>query len=545
VDEDGAHRAAGIDFAKAKRLMKILLASSEVEPYSKSGGLADMAGALAKFLCRAGHEVGLVTPLYRGIRDRFPDLRELDLRLELPLGRERVQAKVCTLSREGAGQKSSPGRHVFLGGAAAPPYREEFCPTPSPVNGPTLYFIDHPAYYDRAGLYGDRGGDYPDNAERFIFFSKCAVNLSRHLPWKPEVLHLHDWQAAAAAAFVADERSRGGQARLPAVCLTIHNLAYQGTFPAAAFALTNLPPEFFRLDGMEFYGGMNCLKAGIAYADIITTVSPRYAREITTEEYGCGLDGVLRRRQDALVGILNGVDYDEWSTSANPYLSHSYSADDLQGKAANKAELQRELGLPVRAEVPLFGTVGRLAEQKGVDIQMGALEEMLAADMQFVLLGSGAQEFERAYRALALRHPDKCAVRIGFDTALSHRVESACDFFLMPSRFEPCGLNQMYSLRYGTIPIVRVTGGLDDSVTDATEDAARADGIKFTEYSVRALAKAIRKALVLFAEKEVLDYYRRNGMARDFSWSRTAAAYEEVYRQCSITRPLRRVARPV
>jgi len=239
----------------------------------------------------------------------------------------------------------------------------------------------------------------------------------------------------------------------------------------------------------------------------------------------------LRGRQDALTGILNGVDYEEWRTSANPYLGRSYTAHDLRGKTGIKTDLQEELGLAVRPDVPLFGTVARLSEQKGVAIQLGALEEMLDAGMQFVLLGCGGREFERGYRKLALRHPGKCAVRFGFDTGLSHRIESACDFFLMPSRFEPCGLNQMYSLRYGTIPIVRLTGGLDDSVTDATDDSARADGIKFREYSVRALARAIRKALVLYADKRLLDHFRRNGMARDFSWSRTAAAYEEVYRR--------------
>jgi starch synthase len=484
--------------------MKILLASSEVDPYSKSGGLADMAGALAKFLGRAGHEVGVVTPLYRGIRARFPSVQPLDWQLDLPMGGERIQAKVC--ARQLAG-------------------------------GPAIYFIDHPPFYDRAELYGEQGDDYPDNAERFVFFSKCVVNLARYLPWQPEVLHVHDWQAALTAAFVADEKLRGGWASPPLVCLTIHNLAFQGIFPAAKFALTNLPSGFFQPGGLEFYGGMNCLKAGIAYADVITTVSPRYAREITTEQYGCGLDGVLRQRQDALVGILNGVDYDEWRTTANPYLSHAYTAGDLRGKTANKTELQEELGLPVRAEVPLFGTVARLAEQKGVDIQLGALEEMLAADMQFVLLGSGGREFERGYRKLALRHPGKCAIKIGFDTTLSHRIESACDFFLMPSLFEPCGLNQLYSLRYGTVPIVRVTGGLDDTVTDAAEDDTGADGIKFREYSARALAKAIRKALVLYADKALLDQYRRNGMAKDFSWSRTAAAYQKVYRQALQSRP--------
>jgi starch synthase len=478
--------------------MRILLASSEVEPYSKSGGLADMVAALAKFLVRAGHQVGLVTPLYRGIRERFPNVRPFEWELDLPMGGQRVRAKVCV--RELA-------------------------------DGLTIYFIDHPPFFDRAELYAERGADYRDNAERFIFFSKGVANLARYLPWRPEVVHVHDWQAALVAALAHDQRLRDGWEPAPPVCLTIHNLAFQGNFPAAKFALTNLPPDYFQLGGMEFYGGMNCLKAGISYADVITTVSPRYAREITTEQFGCGLDGALRQRQDALVGILNGVDYEEWTTVGNPYLSHFYTADDFRGKAANKAGMQEELALPVRADVPLFGTVSRLADQKGVDIQLGALEEMLSADMQFILLGSGWREFERGYRKLALRHPGKCAVKFGFDTTLSHRIESACDFFLMPSRFEPCGLNQLYSLRYGTVPIVRVTGGLDDSVTDATEDPDNADGIKFREYSVRALAKAIRKALVLYGEKDLLDHYRRNGMARDFSWERTALAYEEVYQQ--------------
>jgi starch synthase len=478
--------------------MRILLASSEVYPWSKSGGLGDMVGALAKFLGRAGHQVAVVTPLYRGIEGRFPGLELLDWKLDLPLGDQRAQAKVRA--------------HELAG-------------------SPTTYLIDHPAFYDRPELYQERGADYPDNAERFIFFSKAVVNLARYLPWRAEVIHVHDWQAALVAALVEEERRRGGWAGAPPVCLTIHNLAFQGIFPAAKFALTNLPAEYFRLESMEFYGGMSCLKAGIRHADLITTVSPRYAREITTEEFGCGLDGSLRQRRGALIGILNGVDYEEWTTVGNPYLSRSYTAEDLRGKAFNKAETQEEFGLPARAGTPLFGTVARLAEQKGVDIQLGALEEMLAADMQFILLGSGGREFEGGYRKLALRFPGKCAVRIGFDTTLSHRIESACDFFLMPSRYEPCGLNQMYSLRYGTVPVVRVTGGLDDTVTDVSDDPAHADGIKFREYSVRALAKAIRKALVLYGEKELLDFYRRNGMSKDFSWERTAITYEKVYEQ--------------
>ena len=282
---------------------------------------------------------------------------------------------------------------------------------------------------------------------------------------------------------------------------------------------------------MEFYKQFNCLKAGIAYADAITTVSPRYAREITTQEFGCGLDGLLRSRQKAITGILNGVDYEEWNTTQNPYLRHPYSSEDFSGKTANKLALQQDLGLPVDAAIPLFGSINRLVEQKGVDIQLGALEEMLSSKLQFVLLGAGSTPFERGYRNLSHRYPTKVAVRFGYDQALAHRIEAASDFFLMPSRFEPCGLNQMYSLRYGTIPIVRVTGGLDDTVTDVTEDAETADGIKFVEYSSRALAKSIRKALALYGDPEVLEHYRLNGMAVDFSWDRTALEYTRLYQR--------------
>jgi starch synthase len=274
---------------------------------------------------------------------------------------------------------------------------------------------------------------------------------------------------------------------------------------------------------------MNCLKAGIVFADVITTVSPRYAREITTEEMGCLLDDCLRRRQRHLFGILNGVDYGDWNPAKDPFLPHAFSATRLAGKTANKLKVQQELGLPARKDVPLFGTISRLAEQKGVDIALGALEEMLRADIQFVLLGSGSPVFERGYLELAARFPGKVAVRIGYDEGLSHRIEAGCDFYLMPSHFEPCGLNQMYSLHYGTIPVVRATGGLDDTVIDFTQDAVRANGIKFQQYSARALAKAIRKALAVYNEPELLRRYRRNAMKAVFSWDLTVEKYLQVY----------------
>lgn len=483
--------------------MRILLASSEVHPFSKTGGLADMVGALAKALAAAGHEVAVVTPLYNGIRAKFPEIERLDWEMTLPLGAENVSGEVWVRR---AGERL------------------------------TTYFIHHAGFFQRDSLYQENGADYPDNAQRFLFFDKAVVHLARYLPLQPEIVHVHDWQTGFVPLFIRHQADQEGWGNAPPVCLTIHNLAYQGAFAAAAYALTNLPRDYFTPTGVEFHGLVNCLKTGIVFADTVTTVSPRYAREITTEEFGNGLDGVLRQRQADLVGILNGVDYEEWNTTHNPFLPHPFNARRLDGKAACKAELQRELSLPANPGVPLFGSITRLTEQKGVDIQLAALEEMLAADLQFVLLGSGAPRFEAGYRRLARRHPGKVAVRIGFDQALSHRIEAGIDFFLMPSQFEPCGLNQMYSQRYGTIPIVRVTGGLDDTVVDVTEDPDRATGIKFTEYSSRALAKAIRKALALYAVPTLMGHYRQNGLLTDFSWERTETAYAAIYRRTQASR---------
>jgi starch synthase len=476
--------------------VRILLASSEVYPYSKTGGLGDAVGALGKALAKAGHEVAIVTPLHRGVRERFVGLRRVDWRFDLPIGAKRVDA-------------------ALLAHDVGPRL--------------TTYFIDNPGYFNRAGIYGEDGSDYGDNAERFIFFCKCVVHLARHLPWKAEVLHVHDWPTGLVPLLVQHEHRAGGWAKPPRLCLTIHNLAYQGVFPRSAFSLTNLPANLFHPDTTEFYGQLNFLKAGIACADIITTVSPRYAREITTQEYGAGLDGLLRKRQQVLHGILNGVDYDEWNTTDNPSLAAPFSVDNLSGKAACKAALQKRMGLPVNAEIPIFGSVTRLAEQKGIDLTLGALEEMLAGPIQFVMLGSGSKDYERALQALASRQPEAMAVQIGYDHSLAHQIEAGSDFFLMPSRFEPCGLNQLYSLRYGAIPIVRRTGGLDDTVIDATDDATNANGVKFHEPAAQALAKAMRKALLLFQDRELLDRYRANGMKVNFSWSEAVKEFESAY----------------
>jgi len=492
--------------------MRILIAASELHPYSKSGGLADMVAALAKALVRRGNEVEVVTPFHRTARRQFPDLPSEPV--QIPLGGRTVSAAVCRAQ------------------------------TPQ---GLRVQFVHQPDFFDRPGLYQEEGRDYADNAERFIFFAKVVAHLVRHGRFHPELVHLHDWQTGLVPLLMLHQRIAEGWREPPATCLTIHNLSYQGVFPAWAYGLTGLPDAYFNIQGPEFYGQMNCLKAGICYADDLTTVSPRYAKEITTPELGCGLDTVLRSRAEHLCGILNGVDEEEWTTRDNPYLPASYDAKDLSGKAVVKAALQKEIGLPVRAEAPLFANITRLAYQKGVDLLLGSLEEMLAADMQFVELGEGDPSLKEALVDLARRYPDKVAIHFGFNQGLSHRVEAGSDFFLMPSRFEPCGLNQLYSLRYGTVPVVRATGGLVDTVVDATEDPARADGIKFGPASVLALSRAIRKALVLYGDPAALRHYRRNGMRVDHGWEKAAASYEAHYarvaRRYGAGRPVGGVAR--
>lgn len=474
--------------------MKILQASSEVFPYSKTGGLADMVAGLSKSLADVGQHVEIVTPLYQGIHSRFPDLKVWGS-LEISVGTNIKSATVWKLT---------------------------------PQENLDVYFVDEPGYFDRGGIYNVAGVDFEDNGERFIFFSKCVVELARRL--EPDLIHLHDWQTGLVPALVAQGALSGQWANPLRTCFTIHNLVYQGIFPYPEFQKTGLPKSFFSVDRLEYFNQMNCLKAGIAMANQISTVSPTYAREITTEEYGANLDGVLRNRAADLCGILNGVDYAEWNTTANPYLKHSYSAENLRGKALMKRRLQREFGLPENARTPVLGSVTRLdPNQKGIGILLDALKASIPLNFQFILLGSGDAEFEAKFREFAAEHPEKIGARIGYDHALAHRIEAGCDFFLMPSKYEPCGLNQLYSLRYGAIPIVRATGGLEDSIIEFHEDPELANGIKFDEYSAAALARCIRRALVVHETPSLLKRFRVAGMKADHSWDRTASEYVRLY----------------
>lgn len=476
--------------------MRILIAVSELHPFSKTGGLADMVSAMGKALARRGHIITILTPLYKGIYEKYHNALEEIWSFGIPLGTNTAKATYFRL------RQSENLSIVFVGNAF---------------------------FFNREFLYGYKGGDYPDNDARFIFFSKSVVEYARKFDPNADIIHVHDWQTAVIPLIIRHLRDSGQWQGAPCPILTIHNIAFQGIFPRESFHLTNLPWDYFTPEGIEYYGKMNCLKGGIVYSNKIITVSPRYAKEILTPEFGCGLDGVLRWRNNSVVGILNGVDYEEWNTENNPYIYANYSADDLSGKRICKNKLQEELRLKVDEGVPLFATISRLTDQKGMDILIEALKLAKHLNYQFVLLGCGDPRFEEEFENLSKAYPEKIRVFIGFDQVLAHRIESGADFFIMPSRFEPCGLNQMYSLRFGTIPIVRRTGGLDDSVTDITDNMKNANGIKFSEYSANALLKAIQKAFAIFDVPELLNFYRKNAMSVNFSWDRAAGEYENVY----------------
>lgn len=479
--------------------MKILFVASEVVPFAKTGGLADVAGALPKALAQLGHDVRVIMPRYRMVdRKRFG----------LKQARERVTVTVGT-------------KHVSGGVFEAK----------MPNAAITTYFIDQPALFDRDGLYQDKGVDFPDNLERFSFFSHAVLKLIPQLGWQPQVVHCHDWQTALLLPHLALSAATDRFWQSVGTVLTVHNLAYQGLFPKEAFALTNLPSSVFGIEGLEFYDQLNCLKGGLVHADLLTTVSPTYAKEIQTQEFGCGLEGVLASRRDDLMGILNGIDVEEWNPKTDPHLAAHYGLDELAGKSICKLALQRSQGLPEH-HVLLVGMIQRLAEQKGIDIFVDAAEELLSLPLQLVILGTGDPAYHEKLESLAKQFPDRLAVNLRFDNALAHQIEAGCDAFLMPSRFEPCGLNQMYSMRYGTVPIVRRIGGLADTVIDvspATLAADGATGFVFDEYSAQALLQTVKRAVAAFGDHDLWGHLMRIGMQQDFSWEHSAKDYVRVY----------------
>ncbi len=481
--------------------MRILFVASEVAPFAKTGGLGDVVGALPKALTRLGHDVRVIMPRYRAIDPK---------RWRLSLVSERQPVAVGMTARDASLFESR------LLGSDVP-----------------IWFIEQPDLFGRNGLYQESGVDYPDNLERFSFLCQAVLRLLPPVKWQPDIVHCHDWQASLLLAHLVLTRAADPYWGAAARVLTIHNLAYQGLFDRADWPVTNLPPHAFGIDGLEFYGQINCLKGGIVFAEKLSTVSPTYATEIQTPEFGCGLDGVLRGRRQDLAGILNGIDPEEWNPSTDTHIAAKFSVDDLAGKAVCKLALQRQQRLPQR-HVPLIGMVQRLADQKGIDIVLAVAEEMLAFDVQIVVLGTGEPSYHARLTELARRFPDRLAVNLAFDNALAHQIEAGSDMFLMPSKFEPCGLNQMYSMRYGSVPIVRRVGGLADTVVDvapSTLQAGSATGFVFDAYSPAALLETVRRAVNVFRDRATWYAVVRNGMRQDFSWDRSARAYVALYEQ--------------
>lgn len=475
--------------------MRILFVASECAPFAKTGGLGDVVGALPKALHALGLDVRIVLPLYAGM-----DWRSLD-RLEGTLG-----------VPMGFGTAWCGVRMGRLPGSEVP-----------------VYFLEHHHYFDRQHLYGPPGESYADNLERFAFLSRGALQLCKALGWMPDVVHANDWQSALVPVYlntVEWAQPLHGSASI----YSIHNLAYQGVFDPRTIPVTGLGVEHLHARELEHFGTLNLTKGALYHSTLLSTVSPTYAREIQTAPYGAGLDGVLRERSGDLRGILNGIDPTEWDPATDPRIAARYDARDLSGKAICKSALQREAGLPERPDVPVFALVGRLVAQKGVDVLAAALPCVLGWDLQVVLLGTGDPEVERHLSWLAGTHRDRFAVWIGFDDTRAHRIEAGADFFLMPSRFEPCGLNQMYSLRYGTLPIVRATGGLADSVVQYDQQSGEGTGFRLDDLGPESLADTIGWALATWYQRpEHVARMRLRAMAQDFSWARAAGEYRDLY----------------
>ena len=471
---------------------------SEATPFCKTGGLADVAGALPAALRERGEDVAVVLPQYLDLKLPVPP-REVWRDLAIRVGPRLFTADIYGTEHGGA----------------------------------TFYFVACPALYGRHGIYSGPAGDFLDNHVRYAALSLAALGVARHL-FRPQVLHCHDWQAALApvymrTAFAGDPTFMGIR-----TVLTIHNLGYQGRFPGATMGELGLDPGLFNPEGLEFYGDVNFLKGGIAFSDSITTVSQKYAEEIQTPENGFGLDGFLRARADRIQGIVNGVDYADWNPETDRRIARNYSADDLSGKVECKRALIAEMGLPAEAMGrPLIGIVSRFAGQKGFDLVEEIAQAIADEDVSVAILGSGEARFEDSFRRFASARPDRFAARIGYDDGLAHRIEAGADLFLMPSRYEPCGLNQIYSLRYGTPPVVRATGGLDDTIDDTIEDGT---GFKFREYTGAGLLGAIREALAAYRDAEGWAARMRRGMKKDFSWKVSAGKYANLYRRLTEAR---------
>jgi starch synthase len=479
--------------------MKILFVASEGLPFSKTGGLADVVEALPKALVALGHEVAVVLPRYRNTK---------------------------------AVAVAKPSLTIALGDTLR---------FPAIVDGGVLrgvryYFVEDSEYFDREQLYGVAGKDYPDNAERFAEFCRAVIEFTKHV-WMPDVVHCHDWQSALVPVLLRTQYTADFTLQGLPVVFTIHNMGYHGQFKRDTLRKIGLPASLFRVEAMEFFGDVNFLKGGLVFSDYLTTVSRRYAEEIQTAEYGHGLDGVVRHRADCLVGILNGVDYAAWNPENDKLVAANYSPRDLSGKLVCKRDLLEAFSLPAETMgKPVFGIISRFTDQKGFDLLADVAPDLLTEDLTIVALGTGEPKYEKLFHELARLYQGRIAVKVAYDNVLAHKIEAGADTFLMPSRYEPCGLNQIYSLKYGTVPVVRATGGLDDTIEQFDPGTGQGTGFKFQEYDGAALLGAVRQALAAYRDPASWRRLQLNGMAKDFSWRASALEYARLYERAWASR---------
>lgn len=485
----------GLASAMADKL-KILMASPEVHPFAKTGGLADVSAALPKTLKAMGHDVRVIMPKYRMTGTGRRRFKDLGLRVNVPVGKAVKKGSLY----EAKLHKKIP-----------------------------TYFVANNEYFQRKHLYGENDKEYADNAERFIFFCRSILEACKALKFQPDIIHCHDWQTGLVPVYLKSLYRGDPFFKGTRTLYTVHNMAFQGNFGHSALELAHLPEELFNPDGVEFYGKFSFLKSGLVYADLLTTVSPTYCREVQTAEWGFLLDGVLRHRAEDFHGILNGVDYQEWDPARDPWIEKNYGPKKPGGKRACRKKLMQTLSLDADESVPILSMICRLSDQKGMDIVIGAMETMLQWQMRFVILGTGDSQYQEFFRELSERYPGKCACHIGFDEKLAHQILAGSDIFLAPSRFEPCGLTQLYAMKYGTVPLVRSVGGLADSVQEFDPNTGKGTGFKFSPFETKYFLETLQKALSFYKDRNKWRRLMLNGMARDYSWNLAAEKYHGLY----------------
>ncbi len=478
--------------------LKILIVASEVQPFAKTGGLADIAGALPKALKQLGHDVRVVMPKHKAVAQCPLGIRPMGLDINVPISRTRKKGFLYS----------------------------------SHLNGEIpVYFVGNESYYSRDPIYGTRFGDYPDNAERFIFFCRSVFEVCKSVGFQPDIIHCNDWQTGLVPVYLKTVYAREKWFQNTRTIFSVHNLGYQGNFPSSELKTAGLPFSIFTPAGVEFYNHFSFLKSGLVFADLLTTVSPTYAREIQTKAFGFKMDGVLRQRSKDLFGILNGVDYQEWNPESDPDIEKNYSPENMAGKRACKRKIADLFSLKVEDDTPLLSMVTRLSSQKGIDLVIEIMGDLLDDGAAFVLLGSGDSMYEDYFLKIKKQFPDRIGVHIGFDEKLAHQILAGSDFFLMPSQYEPCGLTQMYSLKYGAVPIVRSVGGLADSIKEFNRKTLKGTGFKFKKFNPDNLQQAVQKAVSVYRKKDQWQKLTLNDMTANFGWDRAAKKYCQLYRR--------------